>query len=458
MIKPTLLTYFRPGSAAPRRRISYYAADLPAETEERQHSAVLAELAGTPWNVHRVSPLWNVAWRDTGAPGAELLDTRAEDGEEAGRNIMRLLGELCIVITQFLLTNHSRTDQHMEREYDEKGLKRCARIIQGYVATHAVSAQDNPYTVSMEVVKGLKGTRTDTDALRITVSTSMFEEVKVIFVGVLCGIEAAELQLKSGDVANLPVLLTAGNLDTRERVIYGLEQCYDCHISPLFLPDEELRWMAAMWAGLRPHEAAGADSDREDSQEEPHKSSKQISKKSKKPIKKMTKKPKTTNKPQEFKMSFKIPNKDDTVKEKIRHITCVFPMEQVRTVSVLSLFYLYDTHCSTIKFCFQVWNHVQSNSDTNVMDDKEMAEFHDILGSFLQSGTSIDLAALELVQISLPFLKVSRAGVLRIQEEDQVKMVLRYLTELCQGSMLQADPTLSSSVQDNVTMDWTKTN
>ena len=133
-------------------------------------------------------------------------------------------------------------------------------------------------------------------------------------------------------------------------------------------------------------------------------------------------------------------------------------MEQVRTVSVLSLFYLSSIrHCSNIKFCFQVWNHVQSNSDTNVMDDKEMAEFHDILGSFLQSGTSIDLAALQLVQISLPFLKVSRAGVIRIQEEDQVKMVLRYLTELCQGSMLQADPTLSSSVQDNVTMDWTKT-
>ena len=91
------------------------------------------------------------------------------------------------------------------------------------------------------------------------------------------------------------------------------------------------------------------------------------------------------------------------------------------------------------------------------MDQKEMSEFHDILGSFLQSGTSIDLAALQLVQISLPFLKVNRAGVIRIQE-DQVKMVLRYLTELCQGSMLQADPTLSSSVQDNVTMDWTKTN
>ena len=225
----------------------------------------------------------------------------------------------------------------MEREFDEKGLKKNARIIQGYVATHAVSAQDNPYTVSMEVVKGLKGTRTDTDALRITVSTSMFEEVKVIFVGVLCGIEAAELQLKSVDVANLPVLLTAGNLDTRERVIYGLEQCYDCHISPLFLPDEELRWMAAMWAGLRPQEVPEADSDREDSQEEePDMSSKQTSKKARKSKKKAKKKPKTTNKPQEFKMSFKVPNKDDTEKEKIRHITCVFPMEQVRMVGVLS--------------------------------------------------------------------------------------------------------------------------
>ena len=86
-------TCFRPESAAPRRRISYYAADLPAETEERQHSAVLAELERS-WNVHRVSPLWNVAWRDTGAPRAEQPDTGAEGGDEAGRNIMRLLGGL----------------------------------------------------------------------------------------------------------------------------------------------------------------------------------------------------------------------------------------------------------------------------------------------------------------------------------------------------------------------------
>ena len=45
---------------------------------------------------------------------------------------------------------------NVERQYDERGLKRYARVITGYVATHAVSGQDNPYTVEMETLKGLK--------------------------------------------------------------------------------------------------------------------------------------------------------------------------------------------------------------------------------------------------------------------------------------------------------------
>ena len=89
-------------------------------------------------------------------------------------------------------------------------------MITGYVATHAVSGQDNPYSVEMETLKGLKGTRTDSDAIKISVYTSMMGEVKKIFLGILCGIEAAELQLKSNDVVNLPVFLTQGNKDTKE--------------------------------------------------------------------------------------------------------------------------------------------------------------------------------------------------------------------------------------------------
>ena len=65
-----------------------------------------------------------------------------------------------------------------------------------------------------------------------TPSRSPMGEVKKIFLGILCGIEAAELQLKSNDVVNLPVLLTQGNKDTKEKVIFGLEKCFDCVISP----------------------------------------------------------------------------------------------------------------------------------------------------------------------------------------------------------------------------------
>ena len=88
-------------------------------------------------------------------------------------------------------------DNHVDREFDEKALKRCSRIIAGYVATHSVSGQDNPYKVNMESVKGLRGTSTDSDGIKITVYTSMFDEEKKIFHGVLCGIEAAELQVAS---------------------------------------------------------------------------------------------------------------------------------------------------------------------------------------------------------------------------------------------------------------------
>ena len=41
-------------------------------------------------------------------------------------------------------------------------------MITGYDATHAVSGQDNPYSVEMETLKGLKGTRTESDAIKIT--------------------------------------------------------------------------------------------------------------------------------------------------------------------------------------------------------------------------------------------------------------------------------------------------
>ena len=85
-----------------------------------------------------------------------------------------------------------------------------------------------------------------------------------------------------------------------------------------------------------------------------------------------------------------------------------------------------------------------------------MEKFHRILADHVRAQTHLDLDKLELCQIALPFLKAAKSGIVRIEKSDHVKVVLRYLTELCQGNMLQVDPTLSSaSVQFSNSMEWT---
>ena len=213
-------------------------------------------------------------------------------------------------------------ENQVSREYDEKELKRYGRIIAGYVATHSVSGQDIPYKVELEAIKGLKGSTTDNDALKITVYTSMFDEEKQIFLGLLCGIEAAEIQTQSIDCVNLPVFLTVGNADTRERVIYGLEKCFDCNIAPMILPDEELRWMSAMWAGLELEETDDIEQSDENVKGEKSKKKGKVKKKLKR---------KALSK--EFKMSFAVPECHGSSK-KIRHITCVYPIDQIIKVNI----------------------------------------------------------------------------------------------------------------------------
>ena len=83
-----------------------------------------------------------------------------------------------------------------------------------------------------------------------------------------------------------------------------------------------------------------------------------------------------------------------------------------------------------------------------------MENFHKIIGTFVKEETGWDLSKLELIQISLPFLKAERSGKVKIERCDQVKMVLRYLTELCQGDMFQVDPTLSVQTRESCLMDW----
>jgi hypothetical protein len=55
----------------------------------------------------------------------------------------------------------------------------------------------------------------------------------------------------------------------------------------------------------------------------------------------------------------------------------------------------------------------------------------------------VRLDRLDLVQIQLPLLRAHRGGRVAFGAVEQVKTVLRYLTELCQGDVLGADPTLA---------------
>jgi len=423
------------------RRVSF-AADLVAYTEESQHREVLDELVMVQWQVYRCSPLWNVPVKE----GRSSMGHQKNLGGDGAGNIMRMMVD------------------SSEKLYDEKALKRYARVIASYVATHAVSGQDNPYKVELSTLKGLRGVRSDREALKVTVNTTMVDEKKLIFTGILCGVETAELQLRSDNCLNLPVFLAAGNVDTTERVVHGLEKCFDCVLATLSLPDLELQWMSAMWAGLevervqepktiegavkaasrkskekkkgrgRPplKDMSNSQSGADNNEDEEHVSVDNSTKHSK-----HTKLTISVN--DLVKMTFQVPSfavqlpgqPPSYLKDKIRHLTLAFPAQQLK----------------------KVWDLVHTGGDSEFLET-EMETFHSLLRSHVKSNFGVNTEKLELIQIALPFFKAHQSGKVRIENADHVKVVLRYLTELCQGDMLQADPTLAVTVQDNCTMDW----
>ena len=203
-------------------------------------------------------------------------------------------------------------------EFDQQELKRVARLINSYVATHSVSGEDCPYRVDVSTMKGMKGVRTDIEALSVSVYTTMMDQDKRIFLGIICGVETAPLNLRSDDCANLPLFLTAGNVDTTERVIYGLEKYFDCQITSMALPQEELKWMSTMWVGLELRAL--------EMEERTDQSS-------------VKKRPGTKSKKQELRLSYGLPANltKEGEKQKLRHITCAFPISDINKVSVVTL-------------------------------------------------------------------------------------------------------------------------
>ena len=120
-------------------------------------------------------------------------------------------------------------EQNQEDIYDEKGLSRQARSIAEVVGSHA--------EVTISPLSGLRGSRFDREALSILVQQKMSGKKVEIFQGILCSVEAEEVVMsESRKVTNLPVLLTRGAVEVTEKVVLGMERCWDCVIGKLQLP------------------------------------------------------------------------------------------------------------------------------------------------------------------------------------------------------------------------------
>ena len=68
-------------------------------------------------------------------------------------------------------------------EYDESALKRYAGIIRSFLLKDCSDVQDNPCSVQIKPLKGLRGSRNDKDALKIEVHSVLGDMKRNVFIG-----------------------------------------------------------------------------------------------------------------------------------------------------------------------------------------------------------------------------------------------------------------------------------
>jgi len=367
-------------------RFISFVPDMVAEVEEQEES--LEAVVGAQWQVHKVSPLWNIPYK-----GAGTMEDR-EEGMGSCQNVRRLVvgGE-----------------QGQEEVYDEKGLSRQARSIAEVIGSHA--------DVTITTLAGLRGSRFDREALSILVLQKMSGKRVEIFQGILCSVEAEEVVMShSRRVTNLPVLLTRGTVEVTEKVVLGMERCWDCVIGKLQLPPRELQWMMAMWAGLGPCPRPALGDLTNTKEVEDGLGGKQQQ--------------------GTVKLVYGLPDSLAKYRDQINRFTFEFGAREIR----------------------EIWKASRVEGG-NCLSQAEMESFHLSIAQHIKSTLGVCTEKLELVQIQLPFLKAHSGGRLAIGQVDRVKTVLRLLTELCQP-LLEVNPTLAVGTgeeADTISMDYTVT-
>ena len=108
--------------------------------------------------------------------------------------------------------------------------------------------------VKVDLVKGLRGHREDTEAMRLQVTQTARKEKKekVWSTCVLLSVDAQEATFFSKNVAQLPLCLISGDNILGRQLLEALQHRFDCVIFPLELPEDELMWMSTLWSSIPP--------------------------------------------------------------------------------------------------------------------------------------------------------------------------------------------------------------
>jgi len=374
-------------------RMVSYTADIIAANEEFEHPETATFITKTAWSVYKVSPLWNLQFKESNQADHE-----------------------------FVLAHRL--------EYDESALKRYAAVIRGFLMKDCSDVADYMCEVVMSPLRGLRGSRNDKEALKIEVNSVLGTGRRLLFIGVLCGVETVELQVSSTAGTALPVLLTSGNLDLTDRVIHGLTKCFDCVVSPLLFSDYEMKWIAALWTGLDTEEITNSIEEVECTIEmEPRKKKQRAAKANSSILTSTRIEPKAKTKEKDKPPKAKVAISDDIVFQ--YSVPAEFKCDKISS-------FILTLSANEVK---ELWRCIHKVEETE-FTETEMVTFHTSLNKHIQASLGLRVNKLQLHEIKLPVVTVSSAGRVRIHSSHHVKVILRHLTAMCQGDILCANPTL----------------
>ena len=108
----------------------------------------------------------------------------------------------------------------------------------------------------VNIIKGLRGNREDTEALRFQVKQKLGAKKEKIWASMfLLSVDAKEGMFLSKNVAQLPLCLLSGDSVLCRQLLSGIGDRFDCVTYPVEMPEDELMWMSALWSSLPPPSA-----------------------------------------------------------------------------------------------------------------------------------------------------------------------------------------------------------